>query len=114
LRHRDAEWRMLGSWSVRLLGGGDHHTAHIHPQGIVSSACYLILPDGRSPGDGALEVGRPAPDLRLDLQPLRTIEPIEGHLALFPSTMYHGTSPFGAGRRMTVAFDVVPAEDPPT
>ncbi|MHA6334430.1 2OG-Fe(II) oxygenase family protein [Qipengyuania sp. CAU 1752] len=111
LRHRDAPWQTLGSWSVRLLGGGDHHTAHIHPQGIVSSACYLVLPEGRSPGDGALEVGRPAPDLRLDLGPLRTIEPVEGHLALFPSTMYHGTSPFGAGRRMTVAFDVVQVED---
>ena len=43
---------------MRLWGGGDHHTAHIHPQGIISSACYLILPAGRASGDGALEVGR--------------------------------------------------------
>ena len=110
LRHREIPWRILGSWSVRLLGGGDHHTAHIHPQGIVSSACYLILPEGRADGDGALEVGRPAPDLRLDLGPVKTIEPKEGHLALFPSTLYHGTTPFSAGQRMTVAFDVFPLE----
>lgn len=107
LRHRDAPWSILGSWSVRLHGGGDHHTAHIHPQGIVSSACYLILPEGRKADDGALELGRPAPDLRLDLGPVRVIEPEVGHLALFPSTLYHGTTPFGTGQRMTVAFDVV-------
>lgn len=107
LRHRDASWRILGSWSVRLHGGGDYHTAHIHPQGIVSSACYLILPQDRGPGDGALELGRPAPDLRLDLGPVSVIEPQPGHLALFPSTLYHGTTRFAAGQRMTVAFDVV-------
>ena len=110
LRHRDVPLHILGSWSVRLHGGGDHHTAHIHPQGILSSACYLILPHDRTPGDGALEVGRPAPDLRLDLGPLRVIEPEVGHLALFPSTLYHGTTYFGDGQRMTVAFDVVTGE----
>ncbi|ABC62385.1 putative 2OG-Fe(II) oxygenase [Erythrobacter litoralis] len=111
LRHRETPWRILGSWSVRLLGGGDHHTAHIHPQGIVSSACYLELPEGRGKGEGDLEVGRPAPDLRVDLGPVRVIEPKVGHLALFPSTLYHGTTPFGPSRRMTVAFDVVTRED---
>lgn len=112
LRHRDTPWHILGSWSVRLHGGGDHHTAHIHPQGVLSSACYLILPEGRLPGDGALEIGRPAPDLRLDLPPVRVIEPQVAHLALFPSTLYHGTTPFGQGQRMTVAFDVVPDGEP--
>ncbi|UIP06550.1 putative 2OG-Fe(II) oxygenase [Erythrobacter sp. SDW2] len=111
LRHREASWQMLGSWSVRLHGGGDHHAAHIHPQGILSSACYLILPEGRGARDGALEIGRPAPDLRVDLGPVRVIEPQVGHLALFPSTLYHGTTPFGEGRRMTVAFDVVTGND---
>lgn len=111
LRHRDAPWHILGSWSVRLHGGGDHHTAHVHPQGILSSACYLILPQGRTLGDGALEVGRPAPDLRLGLGPVRVIEPQVGHLALFPSTLYHGTTPFTGGQRMTVAFDVVRSEE---
>jgi tetratricopeptide (TPR) repeat protein len=120
LRHRETPWKLLGSWSVRLAGGGasgdgDYHTAHIHPQGIVSSALYLVVPreahapatEGRRPS-GWLEIGRPPPDLGLDLPPLRTIEPKEGHLALFPSTLYHGTTPFGSAERMTVAFDVVP------
>jgi predicted Zn-dependent protease len=119
LRHRDTPWRLLGSWSVRLTGGesgaGDYHTAHIHPQGIVSSALYLVVPEAAAEAEaqrGWLEVGRPPPDLRLDLEPLRVIQPRQAHLALFPSTLYHGTTPFGAAsgeaaERMTVAFDVV-------
>jgi tetratricopeptide (TPR) repeat protein len=124
LRHRDTPWRLLGSWSVRLTGGdsgaGDYHTAHIHPQGIVSSALYLVVPEEAADAEqklGWLEVGRPPPDLRLELEPLRVICPQEAHLALFPSTLYHGTTPFRAsGRadaeRMTVAFDVVGDEPP--
>ncbi len=107
---RDQPWRIEGSWSVRLAGGGDHHTGHIHPQGIVSSALYLELPalDPDS-GEALLELGRPPADLRLELGPLAVLRPRAGHLALFPSTLYHGTTPFGSGRRMTVAFDVTAA-----
>ena len=115
LRHRAADWRIVGSWSVRLSGGGDYHTSHIHPQGVVSSALYCQLPDAVGSDEeqqaGWLELGRPPPDLRLDLPPIRVIQPREGHLALFPSTLYHGTRAFGEGRRMTVAFDVALAND---
>jgi hypothetical protein len=45
--------------------------------------------------------------LALNLDPLHMIRPQPGRLALFPSTMFHGTRPFPAGERMTVAFDVV-------
>ncbi|QZH74976.1 MAG: tetratricopeptide repeat protein [Erythrobacter sp.] len=108
LRHREGGWAITGSWSVRLAGGGDHHAPHLHPQGLLSSACYLLLPDavGEEAQAGWIELGRPAPDLRLDLPPLYTLEPKAGHLALFPSTLYHGTRPFRLGQRMTVAFDV--------
>ncbi len=112
LRHRDNPWAIKGSWSVRLSGGGDYHAPHVHPQGILSSALYLVLPpmdeaDGTKAG--WLELDRPPPKLGLDLEPLYTLRPREGHLALFPSTLYHGTVPFGQSRRMTVAFDVQPA-----
>jgi tetratricopeptide (TPR) repeat protein len=127
LRHRETPWRLLGSWSVRLTGAerggkesvGDYHTAHIHPQGIISSALYLVVPEASADTEarrGWLEVGRPPPDLRLDLEPLRVIQPKEAHLALFPSTLYHGTTPFGAANggaaeRITVAFDVVTSNE---
>ncbi|EAQ29225.1 TPR domain protein [Erythrobacter sp. NAP1] len=109
LRHRETPWALAGSWSVRLTGGGDYHTSHIHPQGIVSSALYLVVPEEahQDRQQGWLEVGRPPPDLGLDLPPIRSIEPRQGHLALFPSTLYHGTTSFGSAERMTVAFDVV-------
>lgn len=120
LRHRNAAWQLAGSWSVRLTdgGSGDYHTAHIHPQGLVSSALYLVVPDAandHAAQRGWLEIGRPPRDLRLDLEPLRVFQPHPGHLALFPSTLYHGTTPFGMGcsgsvaERLTVAFDVVPS-----
>lgn len=106
LRHRNAGWRVAGSWSIRMVGRG-RHASHIHPQGIVSSAAYLIVP---SPDEedqaGWLELGRPPSDLRVDLPALATVKPRPGYLALFPSTLYHGTRPIAGGRRMTVAFDV--------
>lgn len=113
LRHRETEIGLAGSWSVRLTGGGDYHTSHIHPQGVVSSALYLVIPrDAAGPEQhGWLEVGRPPPDLGLSLPPLETVQPEPGYLALFPSTLYHGTTPFGDAERMTVAFDAVPMAD---
>lgn len=111
LRHREAIWRFDGSWSVRLTGGTDHHAAHIHPSGIISSALYLVLPEDAEEESGAagglLEVGRPPENLGLDLGPIRTIRPKKGHVALFPSTLYHGTTSFTGAERLTVAFDVV-------
>ncbi|NTZ42255.1 hypothetical protein G7A66_03920 [Altererythrobacter sp. SALINAS58] len=108
LRHRDEAWHLAGSWSVRLSGGGDHHAGHIHPQGVVSSALYMMLPEPAITGEGWLELGRPPRDLHLDLQPLKVLQPRAGYMALFPSTLYHGTTAFTAGQRLTVAFDIVP------
>ena len=55
---------------------------------------------------GWLKLGEPQAELGLGLAPFRTVEPKAGRLVLFPSTMWHGTIPFAAGERMTVAFDV--------
>ncbi|MFL6862683.1 MAG: 2OG-Fe(II) oxygenase family protein [Allosphingosinicella sp.] len=101
--------RFSGSWSVRLTGGG-RHTNHIHPAGWFSSALYVALPpeEQRGPAPaGWLTLGE-ATELGLDLPPFRTVEPKPGRLVLFPSTMWHGTRPFEAGERLTVAFDVAP------
>ncbi|MGB3753800.1 MAG: putative 2OG-Fe(II) oxygenase [Parerythrobacter sp.] len=109
LRHRDAPLGLAGSWSVRLSGGGDHHAAHIHPQGLLSSALYCERPDAArdtEKREGWLELGRPPPDLKLALEPVAAFPPTPGTLALFPSTLYHGTRPFTEGGRLTVAFDV--------
>lgn len=107
LAHRDAAWAITGSWSIRLEGQG-HHAAHIHPRGVLSSASYWLVPDevDAPGGPGWLELGNPPPGLADGLGPLHAIRPAEGTLALFPSTLFHGTRPIHRGTRMTVAYDI--------
>lgn len=109
--------RIEGAWSVRLSGAG-FHVDHVHPQGWFSSAFYAALPegDGGIGRDGAGEAGwltfGECRSLVPDLAAFRTVEPKVGTLALFPSTLWHGTRRFGAGERMTVALDIQrPAQD---
>jgi tetratricopeptide (TPR) repeat protein len=104
---RDKRIRFAGSWSVRLKQEG-FHVSHVHPQGWISSALYVALPpatedDGRA---GWLQLGEPRLELGVELKPLAYIKPEPGRLVLFPSWMWHGTIPFPAGERMSVAFDV--------
>lgn len=109
LRYRNAPWVFAGSWSVRLFGAGCH-VEHIHPLGLLSSAAYFAVPphtdESDERHDGWLELGRPPPNLRLNLEPITAIRPRAGYCALFPSFLYHGTRPFSQGKRMTVAIDV--------
>lgn len=101
---RDRPPRFSGSWSVRLQAAG-HHANHVHPAGWISSALYVVLPDGDGHA-GWLTVGMPQDELGITLEPMRRIEPRPGRLVLFPSTMWHGTVPFEVGERLTIAFDV--------
>jgi len=104
------------SWSVRL-GDQGHHISHMHPAGWLSSALYVSLPPevAAGSGQGALTFGVPDASLGLDLPPRRTIQPREGLLVLFPSYLWHGTTPFrSASPRLTVAFDALPATPGPT
>ena len=101
-------FRFAGAWSVRLKSEG-YHTNHIHPQGWISSALYVALP--QEMGDehdtaGHIQFGAP---LDLPLPPQRIVRPEVGTLVLFPSYMWHGTVPFTSQQpRITVAFDLVP------
>lgn len=110
LKHRNMGMAFGPSWSVRFTDSG-YHAAHFHPNGILSSACYIEVPAAVAGSDeksGWLEIGRPPPELQVDLPPLATIEPKRGRLVLFPSFLFHGTRPFSGGERMSVAFDLVP------
>ena len=102
---RDQKPRFTGSWSVRLNETG-FHASHHHPQGWFSSAFYVAVPETLSGTEGQLELGGAPPELGLDMAPLLRIDPKLGRLAIFPSTMWHGTLPFSKGERMTIAFDV--------
>lgn len=118
LARRSKRLAPVGSWSVRLKGGGGHHVSHFHNEGWMSSAYYARLPQVR-PADwaahqGWIQFGVPPAVFNADLPPRRIVEPAPGRLVLFPSYMLHGTLPFGPGPsgssdRLTAAFDFQPA-----
>lgn len=107
--------RYTGSWSVKLWKKGNH-VNHIHSEGWISSAYYVALPPSVARDDadeddanraGCIQFGQPPDELGLDLAPRRIIRPKAGHLALFPSYMWHGTLPFDDDTpRVTIAFDM--------
>lgn len=102
------QFRFAGSWSVKLKADG-FHVAHTHQEGWISSAIYIDRPDEAAlgpPPAGWLQFGMPPPELGLELPAYREVAPIAGTIAMFPSTMWHGTYPFAAGERLTIAFDV--------
>jgi tetratricopeptide (TPR) repeat protein len=108
LLHRRKRPTIDGSWSVRLTGQG-FHINHFHPLGVLSSACYIVVPDECADAvhkPGWLELGRAPAELGIDLEALVSIQPAPGKIVLFPSTLFHGTRKFGNGERLSVAFDV--------
>lgn len=108
---RTGNYRLSGCWSVRLNAGG-YHVNHLHPEGWISSAYYLSVPEGVAGApdrQGWIQFGEPRFPIA-GCGPERAVEPKPGRLVLFPSYMWHGTIPFRQGtERMTIAFDAVPA-----
>ena len=78
-RRKSSGYRIAGSWSVQLAPGG-FHTNHVHPQGWLSSAYYVELPEVAC-GE-IMRIGRagyietPSPFLEQGLA-LRGLEPPE-------------------------------------
>jgi predicted Zn-dependent protease len=107
-----APFRIAGAWSVRLRPDG-FHANHVHPRGWLSSAFYVALPaavEDAGSRAGWLKFGEPGPPTSPALGPEHFVKPEPGLLALFPSSMWHGTMPFGGDEpRLSIAFDVVPA-----
>ena len=112
-RRNTGGYRLSGMWSVRLRPQG-FHVNHYHPEGWLSSACYLQLPPAVAThhGEGWLKFGEPAFPTHPILEPEYFLKPEPGLLVLFPSYMWHGTVPFSGAAtdsRVTIAFDVIPA-----
>ena len=104
------KFKLSGCWSVKLKPNG-YHVNHLHPEGWISSAFYVSLPDVTKAGDsqeGWIKFGEPRwPTPHCTVE--KVVQPKEGRLVLFPSYMWHGTIPFSQGERLTAPFDVVPA-----
>jgi tetratricopeptide (TPR) repeat protein len=102
-------WRFDDAWSVRLQPQG-FHASHYHARGWVSSAFYVELPSEAAarPPEGWLQFGAPPYATAPPLGAEYFVRPEPGLLVLFPSYMWHGTAPFSAGSRLTIAFDLTP------
>jgi tetratricopeptide (TPR) repeat protein len=102
------DYEVEGAWSVRLNSSG-FHTDHVHPDGWLSSAFYVRLPDTlEQDRQGWIKFGQPGTPTRPPLEPEHHVRPEPGLLVLFPSYMWHGTIPFTAQEtRLTCAFDLV-------
>ena len=86
---------------------------HVHPEGWISSAYYAEVPgevEDVSSKSGWIKFGEPrypVPGVVAE----KFVQPKQGRLVLFPSYMWHGTTPIhGDEPRMTIAFDVVTDE----
>ncbi len=123
LRRKSEDFSFSGSWSVKLKSSG-FHINHVHPEGWISSACYISLPETMSLEHRSIE-NRSAEDgdsgcIKFGESPLglgerevieRVIRPEPGLMAFFPSYTWHGTFDFECDEgdyRMTAPFDVVP------
>jgi tetratricopeptide (TPR) repeat protein len=110
LSRKQDEFSFTHSWSCKLRSSG-FHTNHVHPMGWISSAYYVSLPHELESAErhGWLKFGESHLELGGEDKPEHFVQPVVGHLALFPSYFWHGTVPFqSADDRLTIAFDVVP------
>ncbi|MFT4825288.1 MAG: tetratricopeptide (TPR) repeat protein [Halioglobus sp.] len=113
LRRKSHDFMFAGSWSVKL-GSGGFHVNHVHPQGWISSACYISMPKQSRAMEG-LDAGIKFGESGLGLGEReiteRFIHPRAGQLVLFPSYTWHGTYSFECDPkdyRLTAPFDVIP------
>ncbi|MGO8918797.1 MAG: tetratricopeptide repeat protein [Stellaceae bacterium] len=87
---------------------------HVHYAGYISGVYYCRVPAIiGAPGQGRagwFEIGRVQQRFQRHGKPeIRTIQPREGMMLLFPSYFFHGTVPFDGGdTRISIAFDTIP------
>ncbi len=111
-RRNTGEYRIAGCWSVRLHGGG-WHINHVHPEGWISSAYYVSVPENTGSAEsraGWIKFGEPPFPTEPATPPEHWVCPEPGLLVLFPSFLWHGTEPIDDdATRVTTPFDAVPA-----
>ena len=103
---------IAGAWSVKLNGGG-WHVNHVHPEGWISSAYYVSVPEETATDEnraGWIKFAEPPFETTPPTPPEKWIAPSAGTLVLFPSFLWHGTEAIHDGSmRVTAPFDAVPA-----
>ena len=110
---KSESFRFSGSWSVKLVAGG-FHVNHVHPEGWISSACYIYLPESMKASEsnqGCIKFGESPLNLEEREGIERIVRPQAGQMALFPSYLWHGTFDVHCDEedfRLTAPLDVIP------
>jgi len=113
LRRISPGFHFSGSWSVKLRPNG-YHINHVHPEGWISSSCYISIPNSianRDSDEGCIKFGQSPFSLGELDQPDKTVRPEVATVVLFPSYIWHGTNAFSGSKddyRLTLPFDVAP------
>ncbi len=107
------------TWDINIwgtvLGSQGHQASHVHPSGWLSGVYYSNIPDiiaaDADVQDGWIEFGHPFRYPKAVAEPVvRSYQPHEGLVVLFPSYFYHRTKPFeSSDQRISIAFDIVPS-----
>lgn len=116
LSRKSEDFEFSGSWSVKLSANG-FHVNHVHPDGWISSSCYITIPESiinsstLTGQQGRIKFGESPLNLGEREVIAKTIQPKQGMVVLFPSYFWHGTYPFQSEKnevRITTPFDVIP------
>jgi uncharacterized protein (TIGR02466 family) len=113
---KDLAWDVkpkLDSLWVNLLKSGGHHSAHIHPQSILSGTLYVEVPEGGGAirfEDPRLPMMMAAPvrpeDAPEELRPFVAIQPSSGLLLMWESWLRHEVLPGTAkADRLSISFN---------
>lgn len=120
LARKRTEFQFSGSWSVCLKPNG-FHVNHVHPDGWISSSCYITIPESMydeieastHSSQGHIKFGESPLHLGARERVELTVAPKPGMVVLFPSYFWHGTYQFEgreSDERVTTPFDVTPVE----
>ena len=100
----------LYGWHIRLLKSG-HLDPHYHPSGWLSGVFYLKIPKNITGDEATITFSLHGHDYPIRDKNIPTVQhfPKEGDLVLFPSSLFHFTTPFQSKEeRHCVSFDMVP------
>lgn len=103
----------LYGWYVTFTGKGGHQGSHIHAESWVSGVYYVKTISRPLENEGAIKFGLSGykyANADLPESATKVIQPNDGDLVLFPSSLFHETVPVVQNEERTViAFDLRPA-----
>ena len=115
-KHQTSDCLFIKMWSQKytlkgwyiLMEKGGHLAPHNHPHGWLSGVIYLKMP-AREANEGSIEFslhGNNFPVLDSE-HPKKLYRVMEGDLVMFPSSLFHRTTPFYSDEtRLCISFDL--------